>query len=106
MLAMAIWLMEFLKRGGNEEVMKEIQKYWMEHNAKEQQLKPSDKKASERTPLQVMETYMDRYYFSEDQIANELDWCHFQTDYMEEPEPEIPFEDLLMAESEVAPPRE
>jgi hypothetical protein len=101
MLAMAIWLMEFLKRGGNEEVMKEVQKYWMERNAKEQQLKPSDKKASERTPMQVMETYMDRYFFTEDQIANELDWCHFQTDYLEEPEPEMPYEDLIMKEASV-----
>jgi hypothetical protein len=48
---MAIWLMNFLKREGNEDVMKEIQQYWMERNAKEQQLKPSDKKASEQTPL-------------------------------------------------------
>lgn len=99
MLAMAIWLMEFLKRGGTEEMMKEVQKYWMERNAKEQQLKPTDKKASERTPLQVMETYMDRYYFTEDQIANELDWCHFQTDYLEEPEPEMPYEERIMNEA-------
>jgi hypothetical protein len=99
MLAMAIWLMEFLKRDGNEELTKEIQKYWMERNAKEQQLKPSDKRTSERTALQVMETYLDRYYFTEEQIANELDWSHFQTDYLEEPEPELPYEDLLLRDT-------
>jgi hypothetical protein len=98
MLAMAIWLMEFVKRGGNEEVMKEIEKYWMERNAKEQQFKPTDTKT--RTPTQIMETYMDKYCFSEEQIANELDWCHFQGDYAEEPEPEMPFEELFFAKAE------
>jgi hypothetical protein len=98
MLAMAIWLMEFVNRGGNEEVMKEIEKYWMERNAKEQQFKPTDSKP--RTPTQVMETYKDKYCFNEEQIANELDWCHFQGDYAEEPEPEMPFEELFFAKAE------
>jgi hypothetical protein len=47
-----------------------------------------------------METYMDKYCFNEEQIANELDWCHFQGDYAEEPEPEMPFEELFFAKAE------
>jgi hypothetical protein len=78
-------------------MMKEIEKYWMERNAKEQQFKPTN--AKPRTPTQVMETYKDKYCFSDDQIANELDWCHFQGDYAEEPEPEMPFEELFFAKA-------
>jgi hypothetical protein len=96
MLAMAIWLMEFMKNGGLEKIMKEIQKYWMDRNAKEQNVRTGEREPT-KTPLKILETYMDRYGFHMEQIANELDWRHFQTDYAEEPEPELPYEELIFA---------
>jgi hypothetical protein len=96
MLVMAVWLMEFMKSGGLEKIMKEIQKYWMERNAKEQNVRAGDREPS-KTPLKILETYMDRYGFQMEQIANELDWRHFQTDSAEEPEPELPYEELIFA---------
>jgi hypothetical protein len=96
MLAMAVWLMEFMKNGGLEKIMKEIQKYWIERNAKEQNVRSGEREPS-KTPLKILETYMDRYGFHIEQIENELDWRHFQTDYAEEPEPELPYEELIFA---------
>lgn len=55
MLAMAVWLKDFMNRGGSKEQIEQVQQYWVERNSKEQALRPEDKK-DDRSPLRVLET--------------------------------------------------
>jgi hypothetical protein len=98
MLAMAVWIMEFINNGGSEAVIKEITKYWTERNANEQSFQPTER-PFKRDPVKVMQTYMDRYCFTAEQVADELDWRFVQEDYAEECEPDMPYEELMFATS-------
>lgn len=79
MLAIAIQLSEYMSNGGNEAEMKINQKNWMDRNKKELQMRPNEQD-DDRTPLQVLATYCDRYGFDVDQVADEIDWQHFRLD--------------------------